>query len=134
MANYRSYKKVTSSQIVDGAVDSNNFVNGVRDNWCVKWTYGNPCRCSAGCCCLFTMPSNTRNATFELWGAGGNGNGACSCNRCHHTKPPGGGAYTSKHVQTNAGCTYRMCAAGVYRCLSRECFGCNGCSSFVCGY
>lgn len=26
-----------------------------------------------------------------------------------------------------------MCAAGVYRCLSRECNGCNGCSSFACG-
>ena len=70
---------------------------------------------------------------LELWGAGGNGNGACPCNRCLH-KPTGGGAYTSKHVQTNAGCTYRMCAPGVYRCLSRECYGCNGCSSFVCGY
>ena len=98
MANYRSYKKVTSSQIVDGAVDSNNFVNGVRDNWCVKWTYGNPCRCSAGCCCLFTMPANTRNATFELWGAGGNGNGIPN-----DVIQIAEVVLHNKHVQTNAG-------------------------------
>ena len=133
MANYRSYKKVTGSMIVDGTVDSANFATGVRDNWCVKWVHGCACRCSAGCCCNWTVPANTRNASFELWGAGGNGNGACSCSRCHHTKPAGGGAHTGKHVVTTAGCTYLMCAAGVYRCLSRECYGCNGCSSFVCG-
>jgi len=133
MASYRSYKKVTGAQIVDGAVDANNLAAGVRDNYCVKWTWGNPCRCSAGCCCLWTVPSQVRNLNFELWGAGGNGAGACSCNRCQHFGPPGGGAYTSKSIQTTSGCTYRMCAAGVYRCLSRECNGCNGCSSFVCG-
>ena len=36
MASYRSYKKVTGAQVVDGSVDANNFAAGVRDNWCVK--------------------------------------------------------------------------------------------------
>lgn len=133
MASYNSYKKVRSDQLTNSVVDYNNLASGVRDNFCVKWFYGISCRCSAGCCCLFTMPSCTRQANWELWGAGGNGSGACSCNRCHHTKPAGGGAYTSKSIQTNSGCTYRVCAGGVYRCLNRECVGCNGCSSYVCG-
>ena len=37
-------------------------------------------------------------------------------------------------IQTNAGCSYSVCAAGVYPCLSRECYGCIGCSSYVNGY
>jgi len=134
MANYRSYKKVNGASFEDQAITSAKIASGVRDNYCVKWVYGISCRCSAGCCCLWTVPACTRVANFELWGAGGNGNGACSCSRCHHTKPPGGGAYTSRSTVTSPGCTYRVCAAGVYRCLSRECYGCNGCTSYVCGF
>ena len=37
-------------------------------------------------------------------------------------------------ITTNGGCSYSVCAAGVYRCLSRECYGCIGCSSYVNGY
>ena len=37
-------------------------------------------------------------------------------------------------ITTNGGCSYSICAAGVYRCLSRECYGCVGCSSYVNGY
>ena len=68
------------------------------------------------------------------WGAGGNGTGACSCNRCQHYSSAGGGYYNSKMITTNGGCSYTVCAAGVYRCLSRECYGCVGCSSYVNGY
>ena len=50
MANYRSYKKVTSAMVVDGAVDSGLIATGVSDNWCVKWVYGNPVDVPAGCC------------------------------------------------------------------------------------
>ena len=134
MASYDSYKKVVADQIPNSTFDYDNLASGVRETFCVKWFYGISCRCSAGCCCLWTVPSNVRRANWEMWGAGGNGAGACSCNRCQHTAPPGGGAYTSKSIDTNAGCTYRVCAGGVYRCLSRECNGCNGCSSYVCGY
>lgn len=133
MANYRSYKKITGTMVEDKAIDADHIATGVRDNWCVKWFHGTPCCCSPGCCCLWTVPTGVRQATFEMWGAGGNGAGACSCNRCQHTQPPGGGAYTSKHVVVTPGCTYRICAGGVYRCWSRECNGCNGCSSYVCG-
>ena len=37
-------------------------------------------------------------------------------------------------IATTAGCSYSVCAAGVYPCLSRECYGCVGCSSYVNGY
>ena len=134
MASYDSYKKVVSDQITNGTVTEDKLGTDTRHRLCTKWVIGNACRCSAGCCCLWTAPGCTRRATFELWGAGGNGNGACSCSRCHHYMGGGGGAYTSKSIATAPGCTYRVCAAGVYRCLSRECIACTGCSSNVCGY
>ena len=71
---------------------------------------------------------------IQAWGAGGNGTGACSCNRCHHYEAAQGGYYNTKMIATNAGCSYSVCAAAVYPCLSRECYGCNGCSSYVNGY
>ena len=72
--------------------------------------------------------------TWELWGAGGNGHGACSCRRCHHYRGAGGGSFTTKTISTGEGCSYTVCAAGVYRCCSRECVGCYGCASYVNGY
>lgn len=134
MASYSSYRRLTGTQVIDKSITQDHIANNVRDNFCVKWFYGTPGVCSPGCCCLWTVPACTRRLNWELWGAGGNGNGACSCNRCHHTSPPGGGAYTSRSIETNAGCTYTVCAAGVYRCYSRECNGCNGCTSYVNGY
>ena len=134
MASYSSYKKVTGTQVIDGSVTQSHIANNVRQTLCSKWFYGSPGACTPGCCCLWSVPSGVTNANWELWGAGGNGNGACSCNRCHHTKPAGGGAYTSRSVKTNSGCAYTVCAAGVYRCYSRECYACNGCTSYVNGY
>ena len=47
----------------------------------------------------------------------------------------GGGFYNSVMIDTAfAGCQYRVCAGGVYPCLSRECLGCIGCSSYVNGH
>lgn len=37
-------------------------------------------------------------------------------------------------IDTVPGCQYTVCAAGVYRCLSRECTSCKGCNSYVNGY
>ena len=96
--------------------------------------HGHPCYCTPGCCCLWTVPSGVGKLTIELWGAGGNGHGHCTCNRCQHYQAASGGAYNTKTISTSAGCQYRVCAGGVYRCCSRECNGCNGCSSYVNGY
>jgi len=134
MASYSSYKKIVNEQVIDGTVSENKLAADTRHRLCTKWLIGNACRCSAGCCCQWTVPGCTRRVFFELWGAGGNGSGACSCNRCHHYAGAGGGAYNSKMISTSPGCQYTMCAAGVYRCLSRECIGCTGCTSYVNGF
>ena len=134
MANYRSYKKVTAAQVPDGSITVEKLATGVGPSWNVKTIYGTPTSMTSGCCCLWTVPSGVGKVTWELWGAGGNGNGACSCNRCHHFKGAGGGAYNTKTITTTGSCQYSVCAAGVYRCCSRECTGCYGCSSYVNGY
>ncbi len=134
MATYESYKKVVNEQIIDGSITEDKMGTDVRHRLCTKWLIGNACRCSAGCCCSWNAPGCTRKVFFELWGSGGNGSGACSCNRCHHVQGAGGGSYTAKMTTTSPGCQYTMCAGGVYRCLSRECSACNGCISWVCGY
>lgn len=134
MATYASYKKVDGSQISDGALDDNMINPNTLNNFGVKWFFGQPCRCSPGCCCNWSVPSQVKRLSWELWGAGGNGAGSCASYRCHHFKGAAGGGYTAKSHATNPGCAYTVCAAGVYRCLSRECVGCNGCSSFVQGF
>jgi len=134
MATYSSYKKINGDQIVDGTVTDNKIENNTLNYYGVKWFYGLPCRCSPGCCCLWTVPTGVRRMTLELWGAGGNGAGSCANYRCHHFRAAAGGTYNSKTISTTAGCQYRVCAAGVYRCLSRECTACNGCTSYVNGF
>lgn len=134
MANYRSYKKVTASQVPDGSITIEKLANGVGPSWCVKTFYGDPGVCTPGCCCNWTVPAGVAKLTWELWGAGGNGHGACSCRRCHHYRGAGGGSFTTKTIDTTPGCSYTVCAAGVYRCCSRECVGCYGCASYVNGY
>ena len=120
MANYSSYKKINGSQIQDGIIDDNMINSNTLNNFGVKWFYGIPCRCSAGCCCNWSVPSQVKRLHWELWGSGGNGAGSCACNRCHHFRGAGGGTYGSKTIQTTPGCSYTVCASGVYRCLSRE--------------
>jgi len=134
MASYASYKKVVTTQIIDGTVSRSVLQAGIGGAWNVLQVFGDPNFCSTGCCCLWTVPSGVKKVTFEAWGAGGNGNGACSCNRCHHYHGAQGGYYNSKTILTAPGCTYTICAGGVYPCLSNECTGCNGCASFVTGY
>ena len=134
MADYRAYRQIRADQIPDGIIDASKLQSGVAPRYCVKHIYGHPCYCTPGCCCAWTVPSGVERVTFELWGAGGNGNGACSCNRCQHFQGAAGGAYNTKTISTTAGCTYSVCAGGVYRCCSRECNGCNGCSSYVNGH
>ena len=134
MANYRSYKKVNGDSFADNILDANSFSSSPSSSYGVKWFFGIMCRCSPGCCCNWTIPSNVRNMWIQAWGAGGNGTGSCSCNRCQHWQAAQGGYYNTKMIETNSGCNYTVCAAGVYRCLSRECYGCTGCSSYVNGH
>lgn len=133
MASYGSYKKIISGQILDGTVPNAALASGVGYAYNVQHIFGPPNVCSGGCCCLWTVPSGVKRVTFELWGAGGNGNGACSCDRCHHYQGSGGGFYNTKTISVTPGWTYTICAAGVYPCCSFECVGCQGCSSYVNG-
>ena len=134
MASYSSYKKVHGDQLIGNALDASHFSGSPNESYGVKWFYGTMCRCSPGCCCNWTVPTGVQNMWIQAWGAGGNGTGACSCNRCHHYEAAQGGYYNSKMLETNGGCQYTVCAAGVYPCLSRECYGCMGCTSYVNGY
>jgi hypothetical protein len=134
MATYSSYKKITTNEIVDGSLVDANFDPDAAKTFGVRWIYGSPGACTSGCCCLWTVPSNVRKITFELWGAGGNGNGSCSCNRCHHFQGAQGGSYNTKTIASAPGCQYTVCAGGVYPCYSRECTACNGCTTYVNGY
>ena len=62
------------------------------------------------------LPTGVARATFEIWGAGGNGHGACSCNRCQIYAGAQGGYYATRTIAVTPGDTYTVCAAGVYRC------------------
>ena len=134
MATYSSYKKIKNDQIVDATIPSSALASGAFANWCVKWVYGTPNSCTPGCCCGWQVPSGVQRINFELWGAGGNGHGSCTCSRCHNWFGAGGGFYNTMTIGTTSGCTYTVCAGGVYRCCSRECVGCYGCSSYVNGH
>ena len=139
MASYTSYRRnrLSGENFVDGAISNNALDPCVRKGYCVQWVYGSLGRCTAGRCCAWRVPSTSpfiRRVKFELWGAGGNGSGACSCDRCHHYRGAGGGTYNTRTVTTAPACLYIVCAGGVYRCLSRNCEACNGCASYVTGY
>lgn len=135
MASYSSYKanRIPGTQIQPGAIDNAKISVGARATYGVKWIYGSPSNCTAGCCCLWTVPANTCRLKFELWGAGGNGHGACSNNRCQHYMGAAGGTHNAVNTTSAPGWTYTVCAAGVYPCNSVECTSCNGCSSYVNG-
>jgi hypothetical protein len=133
MATYASYKKITGENITTGAITDAKIAAATLATWNVQWFYGSINFCSTGCCCLWTVPDNIRKLYIELWGAGGSGHGACSCNRCQGYRGAQGGAYANKMITVCPGWTYTVCAAGVYPCLSMECNGCPGCASYVAG-
>ena len=133
MASYESYKKISADGIVDGAVEAADFTVPLNQTYGVKWVYGTPAALTSGCCCLWTVPTGVKRIHIELWGSGGNGSGSCSCNRCHHFRGAQGGYYNSKMISVQEGWQYTVCAAGVYRCCSRECTGCEGCTSYANG-
>ena len=71
---------------------------------------------NGGCCLLWTVPSNTSVATFELWGAGGDGPGARCCEWGGIS--PNSGSYAIRQIDVVPGRQYRLCAGGS---------GCEGC-------
>ena len=134
MATYSSYKKIATEEIINGSIPDGAFAYDAGKNFGVQWIFGSPGACASGSCCLWSVPNNISRLTFELWGAGGNGHCACSCDRCHHYQAAGGGAYNTKTISSVPGCQYTVCAGGVYPCYSRECEACNGCTTYVTGY
>lgn len=133
MANYASYKTISNDQIVDNSITNDQLAPAAFSNWCVKWIYGSPGALTGGCCCLWTVPSGVSRVTFDLWGAGGNGHGTCSCNRCYNWHGAGGGFYNTKTIDVQSGWTYTICAGGVYPCCAQDCVGCDGCTTYING-
>lgn len=74
---------------------------------------------NGGCCCLWTVPAGITRATFEMWGAGGDGNGSRCCER--QGVSPTGGSYSLVTIDVTEGTAYRICAAG------------SGCCNCCCG-
>lgn len=134
MATYSSYRSVATEEIADNSLTDANFAPDAAKNFGVKWVYGDPGACTPGCCCLWTVPAYVKTVTFEVWGAGGNGHGACSCDRCQHYHGAQGGGYNTKTISVSPSWNYTVCAGGVYRCYSQECNGLAwGCASYVNG-
>jgi len=133
MASYSSYKKILTESIVAGSIPESKISSTALKNYTVQWIRGGLGATSGGCCCLWTVPSGVRRVTFELWGAGGNGNGACSNGRCQHYAGAQGGYYNSKTISVTPGWTYTVCAGGVFPCCQFDCVGCTGCASFITG-
>ena len=133
MASYDSYKKISADGIQDNAVEAADFQVALNGTFGVKWIYSSPASCTPGCCCLWTVPTGVKKLQIQMWGAGGNGAGSCTCSRCHHNRGAQGGYYSVKTIDVQEGWQYTVCAAGVYGCCSRECTACYGCSSYVNG-
>ena len=85
---------------------------------------------NGGRCCLWTVPDGVTQVTFELWGSGADGPGARCCQAPVYTGS--GGMYAMRTVETVAGCTYTLCAAGSGCCQS-SCGGAAGQTTFVSG-
>jgi hypothetical protein len=133
MASYASYKKLVNENFVDGAITDTNIADDALASWNVLWVRGEPCVCSSGCCCAWTVPTKVTRVFIEAWGGGGGGHGACACNRCQHHKGAGGGYYNSRSLVVTPGSVYTICAAGTVTCCSLECIAQNGCVSYVTG-
>jgi hypothetical protein len=100
MATYSSYRKVIADNFTSSSnIDDTKFAATAGKTYGVLWVKGTLSALSGGCCCLWTVPTGVNRVTFEAWGAGGNGSGACSCNRCHHFRGAGGGYYNMRLLE-----------------------------------
>lgn len=148
MAVYATYKKVKADQIPSGEITSDDIALGANVEMGVQWIYnerglrchrcssnGNCCEQANGKCCLWTVPSNVTKVTFEIWSGGGGGAGHTCCNCCSFSIGGAGGNYAVKTINTTAGCQYRVCAGGSWRCdKSHTCSATMGCRSYVNGH
>lgn len=148
MANYGSYRKITTEQIPDGIVDSDKLKFGAGNKYCSIYVYSDrgmkcqECSNNGGCCCqacgrccLWTVPANVYKVQFEIWSGGGSGAGMTCSNCCSYSSGGAGGNYATKTVDTTPGCQYRVCAGGAWRCCrSHTCTGGMGCASYVQGH
>jgi len=86
---------------------------------------------NGGATCCWCVPSGIKWATFEVWGAGGDGGGSCCCQG-----PYGGagtGTYARKTLAVSSGTCFCLCVGGS-GCCSQSCCGTCGFPSFVrCG-
>ena len=83
---------------------------------------------NAGCCCLWTAPSDTLWAAFEVWGGGGDGGGVCCCMQGFSG---GSGSYGRKMLETKPSQPFTLCSAGMGCCRPTN-TGCPGCGSYAC--
>jgi hypothetical protein len=80
----------------------------------------------------WTVPTNTTEIVFEIWGGGGGGAGACCC---QWGVPGGSGAYARKTVTgTLGGCQYEMVIASPTCCSPNAACGFRGCTTYISGF
>lgn len=148
MATYASYKRISSEQIVDGAITDSILQPGAGNEYGILWVYSSralgcqACSSAGGCvcqacgmCCLWTVPNHVTRVTFEIWSGGGGGPGHTCCNCCSFAMGGSGGNYATRTITTAPGCQYTICAGGSWPCSkSHTCTAGMGCRSYVNGY
>jgi hypothetical protein len=146
--NYDTYKKLRTDQIPNGTFTDTSIQLGAGKCYGVQWVYSARAMCchhcanNGGCvcqacgrCCLWTVPTNVTNVTFEIWSGGGGGTGNNCCGCCSDTIGGAGGNYAVKTITTRPGCQYRVCAGGSWPCSkAHTCTAGQGCKSYVTGY
>lgn len=88
----------------------------------------------------WTVPAQTFQATFEIWGGGGGGAAHCCCDCYRGGRGGSGGAYTTKTIAVTPGNTYSICVGyggmvdQVGSCTVHWCcFGQNGSTTYING-
>lgn len=79
-------------------------------------------------CCCWIVPSGTTWATFEMYGSGGDGSGACCC--MGPSSSGGTGHYVVKTVQTSGIAYFNICV-GMSGCCNTPMAGTCGFPSYV---
>lgn len=82
-----------------------------------------------GRCCCWKIPTGTTWATFEGWGAGGDGSGSCCCQGGYRSG--GTGQYAKKTLNVSPNNEYFIICAAGSGCCSQPCCGTCGFPTFV---
>jgi len=147
MANYGTYKKITSDSLSSNVITGDKIAIGAASAYGVQWIFNNRgfacqqcamaggcCEQANGCCCLWTVPANVSKVTFEIWSGGGGGAGHTCCNCCSFAIGGAGGNYAAKTISVCPGWQYTVCAGGSWPCAySHTCTAGMGCASWVQG-